>query len=98
MRLGWAIHVSISLLRPASFGPSRDLRDLIGLIERELDCQQGIDPLKFHMGIKLSFVLELHIRNLTENSLIQNQMKNLILVINVNKKCKDYINVMYRNC
>ena len=57
-----------------------------GLIERESDYQQGIDLLKFHIGSKLSFVFELHIKNLDENSLIQNQIKNLILVINVDKK------------
>ena len=35
-------------------------------------------------------------KNLDENSLIQNQMKNLILVISVDKKC-NYINVVYKN-
>ena len=36
-------------------------------------------------------------KNLDENLLIQNQMKNLILVINVDKICKEYINIMYKN-
>ena len=68
----------------------------IGPIERELDCQQGIDLPKFRIESKLSFVLEIHMKNLDENSLIQNQMKNLILVISVDKKC-NYINVVYKN-
>jgi hypothetical protein len=64
-----------------------------GLVERESDYQQGIDPPKFHIGTKSSFVLDIHIKNLGENSLIQNRM-NLILVINVDKKC-NYIDVVY---
>ena len=64
---------------------------IIGLIERESDCQQGIDLLKFHIGSKLSFVFELHIKNLDENSLIQNQMKNLILVISVHNEMQLHI-------
>jgi hypothetical protein len=37
-------------------------------------------------------------KTLDENSLIQNQMKNSILILSVDKKDKDYINVMYKNC
>jgi hypothetical protein len=69
---------------------------VIELRER-VSVQQGIDPLKFRIGSKLSFALELHIKNLDENSLTQNQMKNLILVISVDNKGKDYINVVYKN-